>query len=152
MKNSGSGKETVQVVLPLDPNFGFLALKAAIAIDDMLRGERPPLESIGQLAKSLRETTEVGSGSPSWTSFADPLSADMLRGPLEQNGPKPINTVQDLIQRADEVASSLQGAKLGTDKEELERLRDFCLALSQVSSAYRQEERERKTPQYPYRQ
>jgi len=139
-------------VRPLNPNFAFLALKAAVELDNIMRGKPSGHAAVAELANSLRETTSEIGGS-SLTSLADPLSADLLNRALEQSSSSPlgINTVESLVRRANDVASSLQEATPGSGMEKLQTLLNFCLALSQVASSYQQEERERMRPQHPQR-
>lgn len=146
MKTDNSGKgEVVPSVRPLNPDFSFLALKAAIELDNILRGKAPSGEAIVQLAKSLRDTTAGIGVVASMSSLADPMSADLLSRAIKAD------TLGDLVSRANEIASSLQAAKAGSEAEGIKDLRDFCLALSQVSSAFDQEERERERPPHPHR-
>jgi hypothetical protein len=147
---NGVGGKGESVARPLNSNFAFLALEAAVELDDIIHGKVSSGDAVIELVKSLRETTSEIGGS-SLTSLADPLSADLLNRALEQSSSPPISTVESLIRRANDVASSLQKARRGSGVEELENLRNFCLALSQVTSAYQQEERERTRPQHPQR-
>lgn len=143
---------SARAVRPLNPDFAFLALRAAVELDDIIRGKAGQPVAVMELAKSLRDTTSAIGASPALTSLADPLSADLLNRALEQGSPtQQIDTVKSLIQRANEVASSLQQATPKSGAKQLEILRNFCLALSQVTSSYRQEERERMRPQHPQR-
>ena len=147
---NGNGGKGESVAHPLSSNFAFLALEAAVELDDIIRGKASSSDAVIELAKSLQETTSEIGGS-SLTSLADPLSADLLNRALEQSSSPRMSTVESLIRRANDVASSLQKARSGSGAEELENLRNFCLALSQVTSAYQQEERERTRPQHPRR-
>jgi hypothetical protein len=92
-------------------------------------------------------------GSSSFTSLADPLSADLLNRAWERVEPQKarVATVESLVQQANNVASSLQGATTKSDLQELRTLCNFCLALSQVATSYQQEERERIRPSHPQR-
>jgi hypothetical protein len=140
------------VVRPLNPNFAFLALKAAVELDEIIHGRSSgQAPALAALARSLLETTTEISGPPSFTCLADPVSADLLNRALEQSSAQPINTVSSLVRRAKDLAESLETATPSSEPSNLEALRNFCLALSQVSSSYLQEERERMRPQHPQR-
>ncbi len=149
-RNSGKG-EAVRSVRPLNPDFAFLALKAAIELDNILQGKASSGEAVRELAKSLRETTADIGGSSLLSSLADPMSADLLSRAFERSSLQPVDTLGALVNRANEIASSLQEVKAGTEAERIKALRDFCLALSQVSSSFDQEERERTRPPHPHR-
>lgn len=137
-------------VLPSSPNFSFLALRAAVELDDILHGKLSSVEAVRELAEALGKTTSVV-GSGSLTSLVDPLSADLIGRALERNSATPIHTVSDLVHQANQVVSSLRAATQGSLKEKIEALRDFCLALCEVTGSFQQEERERARPRHPYR-
>jgi len=143
--------DLMRAVRPLSPNFAFLALRAAVELDDIIHGKSARADALAELARSLRQTTSAIGGSPSLTSLADPLSADLLYRALEQSSRQSMSTVESLVQKANSLASSLQAVTPGSEAKDLEILRNFCLALSRVASSYRQEERERMRPQHSRR-
>jgi hypothetical protein len=58
--------------------------------------------------------------------------------------------IEDLLNEAEDIARALASDKLKTDREELIRLRDFCIALSNAVVAYRKSVRDLRPP-HPYR-
>jgi hypothetical protein len=150
MGTLGEKQNATQLVLPSSRNFAFLALSAAVELDDILHDKPSPAEALGELSEALRKITSV-TGSATLTSLADPLSADLIGRALERHSSTPINTVSALVQRANEVASSLTTTTQGSPKGDIEDLRNFCIALSKVAGSFQQQERERARPQHPYR-
>ncbi len=139
-----------QPVLPSNPNFSFLALRAAVELDDILRDRPSSGGAVRELAEALKESTGPV-GSAALTSLADPLSADLVGRALEQQSAKPIETVNALVEQANEVVLSLGTATQGSPKEKVRYLRDFCLALCQVAGSFHQEGREQARPRHSYR-
>ena len=138
----------VQTVRPLSQDFAFLALKAAVEVDNISHGRPTTKDAMVELAKSLLEATSAA-GPGSQVFLNDPVSAELVNRAFEQTKIGPIDSLDALIQHAKKVASSLQQPPKNSGSDELQKLRNFCLALSQVTSSYRQQERETRRPKRP---
>src|SRR6266478_8463818 len=110
MEISGEKENRCQAVHPSSQNLAFLALRAAVELDDILKGRPSSGDAVGQLAQALQETTSVVGGSAALTSLADPLTADLVGRALERKSAEPIESVSALVRQANDIASSLRKA------------------------------------------
>jgi hypothetical protein len=122
-----------------------LAICAAIEIDNLLIKEAPyELKSLGDLIKELKESItpiEV----QNQKRFLDPTTVIVMSNAIQHSFQTPesgkLENIHQLVERSGEIIANLQElssqtGEITANKENVAKLRDFCLFLSQQASAY----------------
>lgn len=133
-----------------------LACSAALELDNLSRGRgEPTLEAVPRLATAISNlANEIHRGS------SEPLHNPatlvvMNKAIADSHFSPPMKRVDDLYREAGKISdllSSLASARppVEADRSNLTKLRAFCVALSQLISAY-QRSSEEIEPEHPYR-
>jgi hypothetical protein len=121
-----------------DPQFSLLAARAAIEIDSLLQGKPASLENVVQLGEELRQSSGSDGGEiqPERPNLS---TLSVLGMALEESTPRQVSdtSVGKLAAQAWDVARELTTTSGEENRQTLERLRAFCVALSRSASAYR---------------
>jgi len=127
------------VLRALDSDLPLLATRAAIEIDGLLAEEETGLESVSELA-SLLSSAQVEVTSEGSESLFDPATLTVLSQAMSESElGRGMTSVSDLVKKSMEVAGLLKsGVSETTERPELERLKKFCIVLSNLAASYRQ--------------
>lgn len=134
----------------LDPNLSFIASRAAIELDNLLLGTSKNLDAVHELARRLKNSAEEISGSTTMRNLMDPQSIRVFSQAYIETQGETVSTIDELAKKAWNIAGDLDEAKADPQRQTLERLRAFCVALSRIVSAQRLAMLERR-PGLPYK-
>lgn len=115
-----------------------LAIEAANELDELIEGRQAKLESVTRLADVLKQSFpfEVCGTSPA---FIDSGTVAVFSQAMDESScGRSASTVAELVENAMEIVKSLETSKTSSAGKSLERLRDFCIALSSAASAYQE--------------
>jgi hypothetical protein len=121
------------ILRALDPKLPFLAARAAMELDSLILAQQPSLDSVRQLASLLQGSTIVTSGQRQ--SLMDPATVDLVGRAIVSQGNQ-VLTITDLADAAARIANDLAGAEQDPQRQLIEKMREFCVALSREASAY----------------
>jgi hypothetical protein len=117
----------------------WMASNAAVDLDLLVNGEEPPLEAVKVLGEWLRQALGMPvEGQPARGFRSDMETEAILGQAFTRVGADPTTILGELFHRTEVVTGQLLSADTDTDRNVLEWLRDFCLALSQSAAAFRQ--------------
>lgn len=146
--------DPTSVIRATDPNLPFLASKAAIELDKMVRGVSVDTTSIHELSSILRSSFETDESNGGFRSRMDAATLTVLGQAVNQSRTgQQIVQMDKIVEMAVTVADKmLNGAngKLREDTDSLEWARDFCVALSRCAAAYRKSLMDLR-PSHPFR-
>jgi hypothetical protein len=120
----------------LDANLAFLASAAAVELDRLMRDKPVILEAVPLLAEILTTSlpdVETAEGQSSSRALMNPVAADVFGRALNLSSGE-TRSVESIKRSTRSFADELSAAATGTEAPgapELERLRSFCLSLSQ---------------------
>jgi hypothetical protein len=121
--------------VPGDGQQATLAMRAslaAIALDQRLRDGHSPLGAVRKLVEVLKNTIEPLPGEAAPASLLDPVAAELLNRALANaNAATTLTSLPEVSAHVIDLIARLEEAEDITDPDELELLRNFCLALSQ---------------------
>ena len=142
-----------EAVVPIrSPDLATLAAIAAITLDRRVHGYSVPLDPVRDLATELRRTLtdskSRGGVANVRSSLLDPMTFDLFGRALTSSFAANLRSESEVEQQANDVVDQLSGSR-GDLVDDLTRLRDFCLALSQA--AQMQSAASRVTQPHPYR-
>lgn len=145
MKN-GKQKATPSVFWALDPRLPRTAAQAAVEFDWLIQAKhggttgnrsRESITFLGELlAGSLVSDQQGGE-----KAFVDSAGLSLFaKAYNESNQAHPLKARQELIAAVGQITASLEKARQNAEIDEntLVRMRDFCVALSNCASAYRE--------------
>ena len=113
------------------PDLAALASQAAITLDRKARGIDVPVDSVHRLVEFLRGTVEAPLPGNA-ARLLDPLTADVLSRAFAAGE---LHGIPQLKEKANEVIERLEAVREQTEKQALEELRDFCIALSRSAQS-----------------
>jgi hypothetical protein len=138
----------------LDPELPFLASEAAVDIDNLLSGSSMEDESVRRLAGMLNNSLKEDVSENSLKSFMDmdPATVTILGTAVIDSSSEKVSLqkVDDLLDKASQFAKLLSRENLLENRGELEKARDFCIALSRSVVAYRKSIYDLR-PSHPFR-
>jgi len=136
----------------MDPDLPFLASRAAIELDAVLRGQDVGLEALRLLAEQLRNTVVTGSSNGGPRSLIDPATLTVLGDAVNRSSSpdEAVVKIDDLIEKARKIADDLLGSTPSTRPEALAWARTFCVSLSESSASYCKSVHDLH-PEHPYR-
>jgi hypothetical protein len=135
----------------LDLELPFLASEAAIDIDNLLSNRSREFTAIRQLADQLRNSIEISATGEPPRSLMDPATLTILGEAVARSaGEGYSKKVEDLLSAAVKISGELSSDDPTKDRKELERARDFCVALSTAVVAYHKSISD-LSPQHPFR-
>jgi HPt (histidine-containing phosphotransfer) domain-containing protein len=115
-------------------NIPSLAVQAASELDDILENRStssPSSKQLGEVLLAAVKGTKNGKHSVSIGSGTVAVFCHALEQLPDQD---PINTMSDLVSLATKIAKELSDSK---QQSEINRLKQFCIALAKASSSYR---------------
>ena len=122
----------------LDPDLSLLASQAALELDNLLLGQTVEPIAVRQLGKALKNSF-TGVGSTPRKSLVDPGAVAVIGRALNASDVvKSASTVDELDNKAWEVAAQMDQIGDHGDSKDLKKVRDFCVALSDYAASYRQ--------------
>jgi len=136
----------------LDPDLPFLASEAAIDVENIIAGGRRDLKAIRSLAERVANLNTELSDDKQSSEYIDPATIAVLGVALKElPGNQMSATTRDLLTDALEIANSMSEDRINTgEKKNLERVRDFCVALSKAAFAYHRSLEDLR-PSHPFR-
>ncbi len=136
-----------------DPDLPFLASEAAIDIDNMLTKNSYDFNAIHLLAERLKNSIQFDAPNASSHSLMDPATLSVLGEAVAKSTRKTNNShkIDNLLKEAAKIADLLSKETPIEDREELEKVREFCVALSRAALAYRKSIRDIITRPHPFR-
>lgn len=126
-----------------DANVPLLAIEAANEIDELIEGRPAELQSVARLAEVLKQSFPLGGAGGGTkgggTDFVDSGTVTVFSQALDEycHG-RTISTMKELVEHAIEIVKTLETAKKDSPTAGLEKLRDFCIALSSAASAFQE--------------
>jgi hypothetical protein len=122
----------------LDPDLPLLASQAALELDNLLLGEKVEPMALRQLGKALKNSF-TGTGSTPRKSLVDPGVVAVIGRALNASDVmKSASTVDELDNKAWEVVGQMDQIGEHGDSNDVKKVRDFCVALSDYAASYRQ--------------
>lgn len=135
----------------LDLELPFLAIEAAIDIDNLLTNISKEMTAIRRLADQLRNSIEISSTGEPPRSLMDPATLTILGEAVARAaGEGYSKKVDDLLTEAIKIGTELSSDDPTKNIKALERARDFCVALSTAVVAYHKSISD-LSPQHPFR-
>ena len=128
-----------QPLRALDPDLPFLAIEAAVDIDNMLSNRSEDFKAIQRLTDRLKNSIDLSMEGKHYRSSnqLDPATLTVLGGAVsEVTGKDSLQKVKDLIDEASKIVAILSSKELKKNRKDLEQARDFCVALSKAALAY----------------
>ncbi|WP_295577997.1 hypothetical protein [uncultured Lamprocystis sp.] len=119
-----------------DPELPFIAATAALEVDNVIHGRGAATPNLQKLSNLLRNSTSHLDHSTQPKHFMDPVSVDVFQRAIAESYNCHLNSIQDIAQKASEVA--IQMASAPTKEDLLEILKRFCLELSRQAMTTRQ--------------
>ncbi|MBM4327003.1 MAG: hypothetical protein FJ118_07550 [Deltaproteobacteria bacterium] len=149
MSQALAREEETQELRVLDADLPFLAVEAAIDIDNLLSNSGKDLKAMRKLADRLTKSVDKPNGTP--RSLMDPATLTVLGEALAQAGTtETLEKVDDLLLRAEKISQVLSSEDPTKNLTELKEARAFCLALSREAAAYRNSLSDLR-PSHPFR-
>lgn len=134
-----------------DPRLPLLVSQAAIELDNAIQGKQVEFSSAKQLAEFLKSSLEYSVGASTEKLSFDVSTVGIIGLALNSSAGKgSIKTVQEVVEKAREVANKIEKINTNIDQPSLENLRAFCVAFGNNLIAYRESLRDFK-PASPYR-
>jgi hypothetical protein len=136
----------------LDPDLPMLAARAAMELDNFKSSGETAFEAVNllgqRLKNSLQHTNTMAGGRKA---LLDSGTASLVGRALNvSNWPSKISTIDQLGNEIWEVAQILEAVVSSPSSEPIEKIRDFCVALSECAASYRQAFHDLR-PAHPFR-
>ena len=146
------------VVIELESDLASLSSRAAIALDNLVIGGEVERYALCTLADTIVLLTETPAESSEPALLLDPSTAIVMNHAIADAKllPTALTTVEQLLQEASSIGERLREVSkdppgfLGRQREDVEKMRSFCLALSKQACAYRESVADRQ-PTHPFR-
>lgn len=143
-----AGKSGLRV---LDPDLPFLASEVAIDVDNMLLGISDDKTAMRKLANKLLQSTDPATAGGPPRSRMDMATLTVLGEAISEIvDMQSLKKVEDLLAEASQIANVLASVNPQNDRDELERARNFCVALSRAAASYSESIRDLR-PSHPFR-
>lgn len=121
-----------------DPDLPMLAAQAAIELDSLRRGKRIGLSTVNEISDRLKGSLEGSPGNGKRAVLDSSTFA--IVGPAldtsEWSGR--VTTTDQLITGAGDIADAMNKLDEKAETAQIEKIRNFCVALSKYAAAYRQ--------------
>ena len=125
----------------LDPDLPLLAARAAVQLDRLIiKGStgNEPMDALKELSAMLSGVRMKAQGGGCEKELLDPFSVTILNRALVKSSPEqPIKSESDFIEATQTLAKSLDTPS-DNSLDVLKNIRNFCIHLSNYSSAQRQ--------------
>lgn len=121
-----------------EQDLGTIACYAAIELDELLRACNASLAAIPRLVEMLMDEVPVDIGEPNSTTLVDYCTIVKIDNAIRQAGIQPPRDVSELSKQTGQITQRLHNLVENPDdrfeRDELEELRSFCIALSRSNS------------------
>jgi hypothetical protein len=132
-----TGAERKQRLRPLDPSLPLLAAEAALELDEVRLGKLDVSQAAAQLAEMLQNSFRRSSGQPEERYLIDPGALTVLTDAVTRcRAGQEEKDLPALVEEAWYISRGLTNAAGGNQRDQIEELRDFCVALSRCAGAY----------------
>ena len=136
----------------LDPDLPMLAARAAMELDNYKRSGEASFTAVKLLAERLKNSFQTGAA------MASPCKAWLDSGTVSLVGRAlnssswagQVSTIEQLSSELWEVARRLENVNTTPAEQPIEKIRDFCIALSECAASYRQAFHDLR-PTHPFR-
>lgn len=143
--NPPSAKNAISV---LDPELPFLAAQAAIELDRLRLGESKETGSVVRLGELITNSTSKVCTTER-LSLMDPTTISVINDAIAISSARAPRTLPELVNEAADIAAQME--KLSEQQDtQIDRVRRFCVALSQKAAAFQRSIRDTR-PSHPYR-
>lgn len=131
-----------EILRALDADLPFLSSRAAIELDNVVLGRPTELSSVKALVRRLSNSFEPIHETATPRSLMDPATLTVVSRAISgSQWTSKLTTVDQLVTEAWNLTSSMKKSsedRTSTpEKQVLERMRDFCVALSKCAASYR---------------
>jgi hypothetical protein len=121
-----------------DPDLPMLAAQAAIELDSLRRGKRIGLSTVNEIGNRLRSSLE-GSIETGKRAVLDSSTFAIVGPALDTTEwAGRVKTTDELISGLGGIADAMNKLAEDANAEQIEKIRNFCVALSKYAAAYRQ--------------
>ena len=150
MSSALAPSHSVKGLQALDPDLPFLASEAAIDLDNLLSNKSKELTAIRRLAEQLKNSIHLSESGSCPRSLMDPATLTVLgEAVLQVAGKNRHSKIEDLLTQAALITEVLSNED-PENRDNLEKARDFCVALSRAATVYRKSILDLR-PQHPFR-
>jgi len=118
-----------------DANIPLLAIEAANELDEIIEGRPSTLESVARLADVLKQSFQLDQAFEPRQNFVDSGTVAVFSQAIDESAGRRVTTMEELVKQAMEIVKTLEASASG---KQLEKIRDFCIALSSAAEAYQQ--------------
>lgn len=147
---STSMGEQKEILRAWDTDLPLLSAKAAIELERYANGASVELSSVRRLAELIKNSIQREPNTAP-RSLMDPSTIVVFGSAISRTRTWPETiTMNDLLQEALRIASTLSDPSKDLHNEEITQTRDFCIALSRCASSYRHSMFGYR-PKHPYR-
>lgn len=126
----------------LDPELSSIAARAAVEVDALIHLRDVGSANLARLADAM--TSAFGEAPPQAgpVRFLDPVATELMLRTLQDARPTNLNSYEALRAASLELARHLRATSPANNKETLEDLKRFCLALSKhaLATSYSRDE------------
>lgn len=120
-----------------DPNFAFLASRAAIELDRILQKKPIGTEAVTELGLILKDSTQIAPGRTNPAALWNPRTISIIHNAISAEGSNSVATLDQLVREALRIAEGLESTNDGAeDFDQVRRLRSFCIGLANSAIAY----------------
>lgn len=121
-----------------DPDLPMLAAQAAIELDSLRRGKPIGLSTVNEIANRLL-TSFDSTGDNGKRAAVDSSTFAIVGQALDSaEWSGRLKTTQQLVSEAGQIAKAMNDVTESANPEMIEKIRNFCVALSKYAAAYRQ--------------
>jgi hypothetical protein len=123
----------------LDPDLPLLAAQAAMELDNFRLQHGSEFDAVAQLATRLKNCFANVPDSPKTKALLDSGAVSILGRALDSSRwAEKVSTLSQLSQELWKVAELLERVPSSPKDLPIEKIRDFCVALSECAGSYRQ--------------
>ena len=134
----------------LDPELPMLAAQAAMELDNYKSSGDVDFAAVKRLSQRLNNSFQSGTTMPR-IALLDSSTVSLIgRAFNSSSWAGKVSTVEQLSQELWDVAQRLEKVEAAPDQQPVEKIRDFCVALSECASSYRQAFHDLR-PSHPFR-
>jgi hypothetical protein len=134
----------------LDPDLPMLAARAAMELDNYRSSGDRGFFAVKQLSRRLRNSFQ-SQGAATHKALLDSGTVTLLGRALNSSKwAGDVSTIDQLSAELWEVAERLEGVEGDPGQQPIEKIRDFCVALSECAASYRQAFYDLRPP-HPFR-
>jgi|SRR5665213_562833 len=149
--SSGIASQRNHGLRALDADLPFLASEVAVDLDNLLANRSKELNAIHRLAARLKNSIEFSASGGPPRSLMDPATLTVLGEAMTQGSTGSSSAkIDDVLSEAAKIGKVLETVDSAQNRKDLERARDFCVALSKAAASYRRAIRDLRPP-HPFR-